>query len=384
MSQATQETERHRPRTADPHPRTPPPAPPEPARTGLLEVLLALPLVLCVGCNIVMVWRLRVGGWSFFDFIRTGLAFNTLWAPLAFATAGAVGVFAARHGATSRRLGRVATAWIILAALMAGSGIWATRIEPNMLRVRAIAIDTPKLSAPVRLLHISDIQVDRVDGNEQRAFARMRELAPDLVLFTGDLIQPLPPATIESDLPKLERLLSGLTPPLGFFAVGGDVDGPIYDRLRAGLAGMTLLDSPEATVQTPGGRLLLRGLGLAQSRAWEPSGPDIARWIETADAAAFTILLGHGPDYVTAAGDYAIDLCLAGHTHGGQIRIPFYGPPVTFSDLPRRYARGLNKYGRTWLHVSAGLGGEHAGLIPTIRINCPPEMTLIELRPRVH
>ena len=75
----------------------------------------------------------------------------------------------------------------------------------------------------------------------------------------------------------------------------------------------------------------------------------------------------------------AVDLHLAGHTHGGQIALPFFGPPVTLSSLPRRFARGLHRFGDHWLHVTPGIGmeGSHA---PRIRFLCPPSIDLIELR----
>ena len=81
----------------------------------------------------------------------------------------------------------------------------------------------------------------------------------------------------------------------------------------------------------------------------------------------------HAPD--------GVDLCLAGHTHGGQVRIPGYGPIVTLSGLPRHMARGLNDWGKTRIHVSAGIGSEHIAGLPPIRIFCPPEMTLIVIVP---
>jgi hypothetical protein len=79
--------------------------------------------------------------------------------------------------------------------------------------------------------------------------------------------------------------------------------------------------------------------------------------------------------------DVPVDLCLAGHTHGGQIRIPLVGPIVTLSYVPRSWARGFREVGATRLNVSAGIGCEHAAELPSMRLFCPPEMTLIELRP---
>ena len=84
------------------------------------------------------------------------------------------------------------------------------------------------------------------------------------------------------------------------------------------------------------------------------------------------------PDVSDRLDGLGIDLHLAGHTHGGQIVVPLYGPPVTLSSLPRRYARGLHPFGDHLINVAAGIGmeGNHA---PRIRFLCPPEICVIEI-----
>ena len=74
--------------------------------------------------------------------------------------------------------------------------------------------------------------------------------------------------------------------------------------------------------------------------------------------------------------DIPVDLYLAGHTHGGQIRIPFGGPIIIPSRVPRSWARGFRELGATRLNVSAGIGCEHASRLPSMRLFCPPEMTV--------
>lgn len=77
-----------------------------------------------------------------------------------------------------------------------------------------------------------------------------------------------------------------------------------------------------------------------------------------------------------------VDLVLAGHTHGGQVVVPFFGPPYTASRLPRRYAGGLNDYRGIPLHVSRGVGMER-GFAPQVRFLCPPEICVVDVRFRV-
>ena len=97
----------------------------------------------------------------------------------------------------------------------------------------------------------------------------------------------------------------------------------------------------------------------------------------------FTILMGHAPDYARRLmrdGCELPMLCVAGHTHGGQIVIPGFGPVLTLSRVPRRYASGFHQLGKGWLSVSRGIGHER-GLAPRIRLACRPELVVIELRP---
>jgi predicted MPP superfamily phosphohydrolase len=75
----------------------------------------------------------------------------------------------------------------------------------------------------------------------------------------------------------------------------------------------------------------------------------------------------------------SVDLVLAGHTHGGQFVLPFFGPPVTASRLPRLFAGGLHDFRGTPLHVSRGVGMER-GFSPPVRFLCPPEICVVDLR----
>jgi predicted MPP superfamily phosphohydrolase len=98
--------------------------------------------------------------------------------------------------------------------------------------------------------------------------------------------------------------------------------------------------------------------------------------IERAEAEVLALGLVHAPDVVSEWLLNGFDVVFAGHTHGGQIRLPFVGSIVTNSDLPAGLAYGSNRVGSGWLHVSPGLGTSH---YTPIRFLCPPEATLLEL-----
>ncbi|MEN6625743.1 MAG: metallophosphoesterase [Candidatus Sumerlaeia bacterium] len=360
-------------------------APPRPAaRPVFLRWLFLSAGFLFLIYNAVLLLFVRLHPWWLFEFIRINYGFNTLAMPSYLAVCCLIGYYSAwraPHRAHARRLKRLSLWALIAAAALGGARLWATGIEPSLFQVRHEPLGTGKLSNPVRILHITDIQSDFVGRREERAFEMMRALNPDLVIFTGDLLQPLPPATFQSELPKIDRLLRSLTPRLGFVAVGGDVDGQVIGEMKAGLGGMRLLEDESVRIDTGDGCINIYGMNRGFSRSVGLSRPDVQKWLAQAAPTDFTILVGHGPDYILSSDDLPIDLCLAGHTHGGQIRLPFYGPPITFSRIPRELARGFHKVGKTRLNVSAGIGGEHLAGIPIIRLNCPPEMSLFEIVP---
>ena len=315
-----------------------------------------------------------------FEVIKLAYAFNTIVFPLVLCCVGYVGFrMWMRSGWDGRRLS-AAAAPFVLALLCFGARIYATHIEPRMLVLREVTVESPKIDRPVRILHISDIQSDAVGAYEERAFARMRELKPDLILHTGDLLHPISPATLWTELPKIAALFETLNPPGGVWGVFGDVDWRIYKEPEKNLGGLKMLEGRETTLTLAGKRFRIFGLPLLESRKWMDCRKMVEQWLETTEPEDFTILLGHAPDFVLDIQDLPIDLCLAGHTHGGQIRIPFHGPILTLSAVPKEWARGYREVGKTRLNVSAGVGSEHAAELPAIRVNCPTEMSLIELR----
>ena len=118
---------------------------------------------------------------------------------------------------------------------------------------------------------------------------------------------------------------------------------------------------------------------------WFAGAPAQARdRIESALAAlpddAFTVFLYHFPDVIHDVAARQVDLCCVGHTHGGQVALPFYGAIVTRSTLGKRFESGLYRVQNTWLYVNRGIGmdGKWA---PRVRFCARPEITVIEVAP---
>lgn len=258
---------------------------------------------------------------------------------------------------------------------------YVTYVEPERLVVRHVRIETPKLDETVRVLHLADIQAGAIEDYQEEIFDRIERLEPDLIINTGDFLQVVPPATFESEWPKLHALIARVNPRLGTFGVFGDTERELYRYEPEALEPLVMLSSRERRISVGAGAISLHGLSLYQSKSGEWAMRSIEQWLENSDSRDFRILIGHAPDYALSVAEAPIDLCLAGHTHGGQVSLPFYGPLVIDSEVPREWAKGFRRIGIPYLNVSAGAGSNRRLGLPPLRFNCPTEMTLIELVP---
>jgi len=275
-----------------------------------------------------------------------------------------------------RRAAVPAVAALVLVAAYAD----AYHVEPRRLEVRRHVVTLGEGGRTLRIGHLSDLQTHRIGEHERRAFQALADLKPDLVAYTGDYLQARLGGDLTGPTEDFRRLLREAAPraPLGAYAVPGDVEGDGWRSLFAGAEVVCLEDAATHRDLPGGGRLAVVGLTNATSRGREPEA--VAAALGRAPDAELTLLLGHRPDCVRAVPPGAADLVLAGHTHGGQVVLPFLGPPVTLSRLPRRVAAGgLHRVDGTWLHVSRGVGMERL-TAPQVRFLCPPEVSLIEVR----
>lgn len=296
-------------------------------------------------------------------------------------------------------LGKIATGAVVAGA---GALAYASLVERNMFTLRRF--DVPALRSeeePLRVLHISDLHMTPGQQRKQRWVAQLAGVDPDLVIVTGDnMAHP-------DVLPALRRTFEPLFAYPGAFVFGSnDYSGPVWkspfsyfshdssrdgaDDYRHGAdlpheelreiftgAGWSDLNNARTTVKA-GGRVVDL-VGVDDPHIERDDYPGYARTPE----AAVSIGLSHSPeprilDEMAADG---CDLLLAGHTHGGQVRVPGVGALVTNCGLDRKMARGLHRWLGTdaWLHVSAGLGTH-----PTapVRFACRPEASVLTLIPR--
>ena len=261
--------------------------------------------------------------------------------------------------------------------------LWA---EPFQLDVTRIEIESPRLAGrpPIRVLHLSDLHVERITSRERRLLELVEELRPDLIVFTGDSLNLsfLDDARAQADC---REILSRLRAPLGVYAISGSpsVDMPqIVSKVLDGLDIRLLQNRAEPLKLSPEDEPALALVGITCTNNAVRDGETLKHVMASVPnnpSRPFTLLLYHSPDLMPEATRAGVDLFLAGHTHGGQIRLPLIGALVTSSKYWKRYEMGLYTEGNTRLYVSRGIGMEGLGA-PRARFLCPPEIELFELR----
>jgi hypothetical protein len=228
----------------------------------------------------------------------------------------------------------------------------------------------PRESDGLRIVHLSDLHLTGKVGIEffQRTISWCNNWEPDLVMLSGDVVDKRKCLTWLTDTLGLAKAR------LGRFYVLGNHDRrikPEADLRRAIEAtGFEPLNGRWRKLVIAGGCLWLCGNELPWYRGAEnlvPEPPD--------ERAAPRILLAHTPDLYCWAERRNFDLMLAGHCHGGQIRLPFIGPIISPSRHGVRFASGTFEFDRLTLRVTRGLSADDP-----IRLNCPPEITVIDLR----
>jgi predicted MPP superfamily phosphohydrolase len=207
-------------------------------------------------------------------------------------------------------------------------------------------------------------------GYFERMVDEVNALEPDFVAITGDIIE------YEKCLSWIPATLGRLRAPNGVHYVLGNHDRKVEEyRLNSALA--------EAGLQYLGGtyrQLTVRGIPLilaGNEIPWYWPAANLHNCApHDASGLPLRIVLAHSPDQFRWAQDNDVDLMLAGHLHGGQICLPFFGAICAPSNFGVKYASGIFTAGNTVMHVSRGTGS-----LTPVRYNCPPEIALLKLRP---
>lgn len=286
-----------------------------------------------------------------------------------------------RSGGHARRVTRAAAFLACASLLFVPVAIYATFLEPYRLILERVEVPLdPARSGgtPVTIGVLADIQTSRVTGYEHGAVDRILAEAPDLIFLPGDFFQG-DRVDFERELPHLRELLGKLRAPGGVYIVLGNTDRE--DRIRRAIRGtaVRLLVNETVWVSLRDRRLGIAGIGVDfRSEAARRTVRSLERGPSPEDV---RIVLSHYPDSIWLESQPSrIDLIVAGHTHGGQVCLPFFGPPITLSSVPGHIADGgLEELDGRRIYVSRGIGTER-GQAPRIRFLCPPEISLLRLQ----
>jgi predicted MPP superfamily phosphohydrolase len=272
------------------------------------------------------------------------------------------------------------------ACACAGLALYAGEIERHWIEITrrdAFLSGLPAAFDGFRVAQLCDIHLDEFTEPFllRDAVNHINRLNPDAVFLTGDFVtcELLPRKFAMGAAWQCANLLNQLECPRRYAILGNhDVmigKIAVTEALKAN--GITVLNNTYLPIERAGGRIWLAGLDDVVQGNPDPdlAIPGSIRNLPHEPV----VLLCHEPDYadhlVTLAAGQAVALMLSGHTHGGQIRLPFIAP-LALPHLGRKYVEGWFRFGNLQLYVNRGIGTVG---IP-FRLNCPPEITLLTLR----
>jgi uncharacterized protein len=334
------------------------------ARVGLAAAVVAVALLvpwLWLGQRISLFLWINVVYWHVFVLVPA---------------LGAIVLLRSRARPTTRTVRTIASLALALPPL----GIWASFVEPKRLIEERTTVEVAPTRRPggdLRIAVLSDIQCEHVTDHEREAVRRAMAFAPHLILMPGDLLQRARQRAFDEAIPEVRELLAPLAAPLGVYFVLGNCEG--LDRTRELLQGtpVTLLENRIVALEHDGRTILVGGVDLSFDSA---QARNVLYELQKKPGDELRLLIAHRPDVVYALEPNSrVDLIVAGHTHGGQVVVPFFGPLVTLSEVPRDVARGgLHELDGRRIYVSRGIGMER-GAAPPVRFNCRPEVSLLTI-----
>ncbi|MEP7363456.1 MAG: phosphodiesterase YaeI [Acidobacteriota bacterium] len=254
---------------------------------------------------------------------------------------------------------------------------YPTVLEPRWLDVTHTSLPNPHSAPTARILHLSDLHASWCVPWSLMEAAVRDGLAqhPDLICLTGDFVTD----GLETDTNRYIRVLRTLSAAKPTFAVLGNHDGGSWSGERGGYsdyraverlletAHVELLHNRSRQLDLASGRINLLGVGDYWSNEVDPR-----RAGQALVPTESTLALCHNPDAKDLLSPLPWQLMLCGHTHGGQVMIPFEGPryaPV----IDKRYVSGLNPYEDRYIYTTRGVGS-----LGGVRFGCRPEVTILE------
>lgn len=253
-----------------------------------------------------------------------------------------------------------------------GMRAWTTR-NALALRHRPLTFafdDLPGAFHRLRLLHLTDLHIDVHPDLADRVIEQIRDVEVDLCVLTGDYRLGMAGGPHDA-YRHTKRIIRHIRSRGGIVGILGNHDAaedvPVLEDM-----GIRILLNEAVEIRKGDDRIWLAGVDDTHDYRCH----DISEALQPVPAGAFTILLSHTPELYQDAAAAGFRLYLCGHTHGGQLRLPGFGPLISKARCPRRYTHDVWRHGRMFGYTSNGIGTSGA----FARMCCPPEVGLIELR----
>jgi predicted MPP superfamily phosphohydrolase len=275
---------------------------------------------------------------------------------------------------------RIFGATLTVLGLGSGGYLYAHQIEPSLLDIQEVQIQhalIPKSFDGIKIIQFSDTHLgfQYTLHQLQRLVTRINNLQPDMILFTGDLMDEPNKYT---EINKLVSILEKLHAPLGKYCIFGNHDhggygSEIYRNIMETTEFNVLLNESIPISLKDGSSIHLLGIDDAMLGK-----PDLPLALRKVPANSFKLLLSHAPDLAETALHYRIHWQLSGHSHGGQVKIPFFGPLV-IPPFAQQFPEGLYRLGeksQLTLYVNRGIGTTR---LP-FRFMAKPELTVYTLK----
>lgn len=251
----------------------------------------------------------------------------------------------------------------------------------------------------LRILHFSDLHLIGPNRRFDNFFVKLSQVECDLAIVSGDMIDN------DNGIDSCVEYLSCLKPKYSTFVTFGN-----HDKYSLGFKefaifalikkfkpnnsnllkskiqekGVNILDNEIARLHINGMRIKLIGIDcpfgydrFIAVNKFRGELNNLKNLLSEASRDDYNILISHVPDLIQELDTHSINLILSSHTHGGQVRVPLWGPIFAYSSFQKKYNMGIFKYNNSYLHVSSGLG---ASSITPFRFRCLPRATVIILK----
>jgi len=257
---------------------------------------------------------------------------------------------------------------------VAGVSAYARLVEPYSYWISETDIfirDLPERFENFRITQLTDIHHSRILGIDEvrRVVALAQQTKPDMFVLTGDYT-----TTYRRFIEPCAEALAALSAPEGVWAVLGNHDhytDPELTTRALQRQHISVMNNAHTTLQRGSDSLQLAGID-----DWSWNAVDWPRAFDGLKPARPTILLSHQPTVLDLEQTQNVSLILSGHTHGGQVKLPFFGAPAHYATNDLKYVRGLFRRGATQLYVSSGTGV--IGL--PVRLGVRPEIAVLRLK----